>query len=90
MGEGMAIGLDAMQRARICGSRMAGLNGSVFDHALRATGLVVRLPAERLSHVDGTPRETFLPLVRVEDAEAETATDDQEWISNSIAACSNR
>ena len=89
MGEGMAIGLDAMQRARICGSRMAGLNGSVLDHTLRATGLVVRLPAERLSHLDGTPREAFLPPVRVEDAEAETATGRLEWISSSIAACSN-
>lgn len=90
MGEGMAIGLDAMQRARICGSRMAGLNGSVFDHTLPASSLVVRLPAERLSHLDGTPRETFLPPVRVEDAEAETATDYQDWISSSIAACSKR
>lgn len=88
MGEGMAIGLDGMQRARICGSPMAGLNGSVFDHALPATGLVVRLPGERLSHLDGTPRERFLPPVRVDDAEAEAATDHQEWISSSIAACS--
>jgi carboxyl-terminal processing protease len=90
MGEGMAIGLDAMRRARICGSRMAGLNGSVFDHTLPATGLVVRLPAERLSHLDGTPRETFLPPAKVEDAEAETATGHEEWISSSIAACGNR
>lgn len=87
MGEGMAIGLDAMQRARVCGSVMAGLNGSVFDHALPATGLVVRLPAERLSHLDGTPREKFLPSVRVDDAEGESAADHQEWISSSIAAC---
>jgi carboxyl-terminal processing protease len=88
MGEGMAIGLDAMERARICGSRMAGLNGSVFDHHLPASGLVVRLPAERLSHLDGTPRERFLPPVLVEDAEAESITDEQDWITSSIAACS--
>jgi carboxyl-terminal processing protease len=31
MGEGMAIGLDAMKRATIVGTRMAGLNGAVFD-----------------------------------------------------------
>ena len=66
MGEGMAIGLDAMHRARICGSRMAGLNGSVFDHALPVTDIAVRLPGERLSHLDGTPREAFLPPVLVE------------------------
>lgn len=88
MGEGMAIGLDAMQRARICGSRMAGLNGAVFDHALAASGIVVRLPGERLSHPDGTPREAFVPPLLVEDAEAGIAGDDgHAWISGSIAAC---
>lgn len=87
MGEGMAIGLDAMHRARICGSRMAGLNGSVFDHTLPVADIVVRLPGERLSHLDGTPREAFLPPVLVEDAEAESAADGEAWISSSIAAC---
>jgi carboxyl-terminal processing protease len=87
MGEGMAIGLDAMRRARVCGSRMAGLQGSVFDHALPATGIVVRLPGERLSHVDGTPREQFVPPVVVEDAESEGAVGDAAWIASSIAAC---
>ena len=87
MGEGMAIGLDAMHRARICGSRMAGLNGSVFDHALPISDISVRLPGERLSHLDGTPREAFLPPVLVEEAEAETAAGGEEWISSSIAAC---
>lgn len=87
MGEGMAIGLDAMHRARICGSRMAGLNGSVFDHALPISDISVRLPGERLSHLDGTPREAFQPPVLVEDAESETAAGGEEWISSSIAAC---
>jgi carboxyl-terminal processing protease len=87
MGEGMAIGLDGMRRARVCGSRMAGLHGSVFDHALPVWDLSVRLPAERLSHLDGTPREAFVPSLLVEDAEAETAADEPSWISNSIAAC---
>ncbi|MCA1714398.1 MAG: hypothetical protein LC715_04515, partial [Gammaproteobacteria bacterium] len=88
MGEGMAIGLDAMHRARVCGSRMAGLNGSVSDHGLPASGIAARLPSERLSHLDGTPREVFVPPLLVEDAEAETAGDGgQVWIANSIAAC---
>ena len=90
MGEGMAIGLDGMHRARVCGSRMAGLNGSVFDHALPVWDLSVRLPGERLSHLDGTPREAFVPPTLVEDAEAETAVDGQTWISISIAACRSK
>jgi hypothetical protein len=90
MGEGMAIGLDAMHRARVCGSRMAGLNGSVFDHALPASGLMARLPGERLSHLDGTPREAFVPPAAVDDAEAENASDERAWIAASIAACRER
>jgi carboxyl-terminal processing protease len=86
MGEGMAIGLDAMHRASVCGSRMAGLNGSVFEHALPVWDLSVRLPGERLSHLDGTPRESWVPPVVVEDAESESA-DAASWISSSVAAC---
>jgi C-terminal processing protease CtpA/Prc len=88
IGEAMAIGLDGMHRATICGSRMAGLRGSVFDHTLPVSGIVVRLPGERLSHLDGRPRETFVPPLLVADAEAETAPDEHDaWVTSSIAAC---
>jgi carboxyl-terminal processing protease len=40
---------------------MAGLRGAVYDQRLRHSGLVLKLPAERLSHVNGTPREAFVP-----------------------------
>jgi hypothetical protein len=39
----------------------AGLRGAVYDQRLPHSGLVLKLPAERLSHVNGTPREAFLP-----------------------------
>lgn len=61
MGEGMAIGLDGMQRASVCGSGMAGLKGAIFDHPLSSSGIVVKLPGERLEHLDGTPRVAWLP-----------------------------
>ena len=60
MGEGLAIGMDAIG-ARVAGDRMAGLLGAVYDLRLPASGLLVKLPAERLYHVRGTPRETFKP-----------------------------
>lgn len=60
MGEGLAIGLRAAG-ARVEGSRMAGLLGAIYDHALPSSGLVVKLPTERLYAVDGTPREKFIP-----------------------------
>jgi carboxyl-terminal processing protease len=63
MGEGMAIGFDALGRAKIVGTRMAGLLGGIGDFKLPRTGIVVKFPIERLYHVNGTPREDFVPPV---------------------------
>jgi carboxyl-terminal processing protease len=60
MGEGMAIGLWATD-ARVEGTRMAGLLGAIYDHPLTISGVVVKLPTERLYAVDGTARERFVP-----------------------------
>lgn len=65
MGEGIAIGLDGMGRATVVGTRMAGLNGAVFDLRLPHTGIVLNYAAEKLFHVNGTPREDFVPPVTV-------------------------
>ena len=45
---------------------MAGLLGAIYDHRLENSGLVIKLPTERLAHVNGTPRETFVPRGRRE------------------------
>jgi carboxyl-terminal processing protease len=66
MGEGVAIGLDGMQRAKVIGTPMAGLRGANYDVTLQHSGIQVRVPAERLYHVDGTPREAFVPRFLVE------------------------
>jgi carboxyl-terminal processing protease len=60
MGEGLAIGLQTIGKS-LCGGRMAGLKGAVYDFALPATGMVLKFPAERLYTVSGTPRETVVP-----------------------------
>jgi carboxyl-terminal processing protease len=60
MGEGLAIGFDSIG-ARVEGSRMAGLLGAIYDHKLDKSGQVIKFPTERLSHVNGTPREKFVP-----------------------------
>lgn len=60
MGEGLALGFDAIG-AEVRGTRMAGLLGAIYDYRLEHSGLVIKLPAERLGHVDGTPREAFVP-----------------------------
>lgn len=61
MGEGVAIGLDGMKRADVFGSPMAGLRGAIETLTLKHTRIPVRVPAERLYHVNGTPREAFRP-----------------------------
>lgn len=58
MGEGLAIGLDALG-ADVTGCPMAGLLGAIYDFRLEHSGLTIKLPAERLSAVTGTPRESF-------------------------------
>jgi carboxyl-terminal processing protease len=62
MGEGLAIGFAALG-ARVEGTPMAQLKGAVDDVALPSSGMVVKIPTERLYTVTGQPRETFVPTV---------------------------
>lgn len=69
MGEGMAIGFDGMKRGTVVGGPMAGLAGGVETFNLPATDINLRLPAYGLAHVDGTPREHWVPKERVQPDE---------------------
>ena len=40
---------------------MAGLLGAIYDYKLPASGIVLKLPTERLMSVDGIARENFIP-----------------------------
>ena len=66
MGEGMSIGFDGMKRGTIVGGAMAGLAGGVEVFNLPATNTNLRLPAYGLTHIDGTPRQQWLPNERVQ------------------------
>jgi carboxyl-terminal processing protease len=66
MGEGMTIGLDGMKRATVVGTRMAGLCGATGNFAMPHSGIAVQFPTERLYHLDGTPRETWVPPILVD------------------------
>jgi len=67
MGEGMAIGFDAMHRALVIGTPMAHLAGAVSDFRLPETGIDVAFATEQLYHVNGTPRQDWLPPVLLEE-----------------------
>lgn len=70
MGEGIAIGFDAMRRAVVVGTPMAHLAGAVSDFVLPRTGVDVAFATEQIYHVNGTPRQDWLPPVLVTTPEA--------------------
>lgn len=64
-GEALAAGMVAVARARLVGTAMAGLRGEVEEARLPNSGIVLRYPAQKTFHVDGTPREDLRPHVAV-------------------------
>jgi C-terminal processing protease CtpA/Prc len=65
--EGITIGFDALHRPNttIIGTAMARLNGAVYSYELPNTKIHFSFPAERLYHINGVPREKYVPPVVV-------------------------
>ena len=61
MGEGIAIGFDALGKAKIVGTKMAGLNGAINGFQTPNTKIPYSFPTEQLYHINGRPRENFIP-----------------------------
>lgn len=61
MGEGITIGFDALGKAKIVGTKMAGLNGAINGFQSAKTKIPYSFPTEQLYHINGTPRETYTP-----------------------------
>ena len=70
MGEGLAIGFDALRRATTVGTEMARLNGAIYSFKLPNSGIGFNFPVERLYHINGQPREAYRPSVFVDLAKA--------------------
>jgi C-terminal processing protease CtpA/Prc len=75
MGEGLAIGFSATDSGTVIGTSMAGLAGATYHVSLPHTGIGMNVPAERLYHVDGTPRETFRPKIVVDVTRSDVGQD---------------
>jgi len=69
MGEGMAIGFDTFGKAKIIGTKMAGLLGAISGFQMSETKIGYQFPTERLYHINGTPREDFIPKILTENIE---------------------
>ncbi|HEX8843387.1 MAG TPA: S41 family peptidase [Pyrinomonadaceae bacterium] len=65
MGEGITIGMDGMRRATVVGTEMARLVGATSGIRLPHTGIGVTFPTEKLFHINGSPRENFVPPIYV-------------------------
>jgi carboxyl-terminal processing protease len=61
MGEGLTIGLEGMKRATVVGTAMERLAGAMFFYRFKHLRYGYRLSGEKLFHVNGTPREQYLP-----------------------------
>jgi len=68
MGEGITIGLDALNRpkTKIIGTTMARLNGSVYTYEMPNTKIRFTFPVERLYHINGLPREQYIPPIFID------------------------
>lgn len=66
MGEGIVIGFDALNRAAIIGTKMAGLNGSIEGFTSANSKIPYSFPTEQLNHINGTPREDYIPGVVID------------------------
>lgn len=75
VGEGITIGFDALRRARIAGTEMARLNGAVYSFRMPHTNIGFTFPAEKLFHVNGTPREEFRPSLTISLEKQKPGTD---------------
>lgn len=73
VGEGITIGFDALKRATIIGTPMAGLNGAIYSYQMPNTRIGFSFPVEKLFHVNGTPREVFKPTILVAETRGRDA-----------------
>jgi len=61
MGEGMAIGFDGMKRGTVVGTEMYRLAGGMTTIMLKNSNYGARVSIEKLYHLDGRLRETYVP-----------------------------
>lgn len=64
--EGITIAFDGMKRAKIIGTEMAGLNGAGQTFEMPDSKIRFTFPVERLYHINGLPRENFLPSMLID------------------------
>lgn len=72
MGEGLAIGFEGMKRAEIVGSEMQRLAGEMNGFSFKHQNYGYRLSTAKLYHINGTPREKYVPTNYVKQTTTKT------------------
>lgn len=67
--EGLAMGLSGLGRAKVVGTRMAGLGAAVHSITLRHSGLRVQISTEPIFDAQQRPRTAFQPDIAVDLAQ---------------------
>jgi C-terminal processing protease CtpA/Prc len=73
--EAITIGFDGIKRATVIGTQLARLNGAIQSLQMPHSGIGFSFPTERLSQINGQPRELFLPAIFVNVTEDEVGKD---------------
>lgn len=85
MGEGLAIGFEGMERAEIVGSEMERLAGEINSFTLKHQTFGYQLSTAKLYHLNGTPREKYVPKNYI----IQTRTDVDETLAKGIELINN-
>ena len=80
MGEGLAIGFEGMERAEVVGSEMERLAGEMNAFSFVNQKFGYRLSTAKLYHINGTPREKYVPTNYV----TQTTTKNDETLAKGI------
>ncbi len=80
MGEGLAIGFEGMQRGQVVGTEMRRLAGEVYDYGFTHRRYAYKLSTTKLIHVNGTPREQYVPTHYVK----QTSNTSDEFLKKGI------
>ncbi|MCD8417061.1 hypothetical protein J2Q11_01345 [Tenacibaculum finnmarkense genomovar finnmarkense] len=80
MGEGLAIGFEGMERAKIVGSEMERLAGEINGFSFINQKYGYQLSTTKLYHINGIPREKYVPTNYV----IQTTTEKDETLAKGI------
>ena len=90
--EGIVIGFDALKRpdTKITGTELARLNGAVYSFEMPVSKIRFTFPNERLYHINGLPREQYIPPVFIDWRKREEKPGTDLFIAKALEYLKNK